>query len=98
MFCSEFPITQKTLRGDRHGAEGNLSAEAARRRRRSPIAGFFLVGNCGKKRSVETAMGRREEGAGACLLACGKRKRASYVPERENMHTLLLENERRRSL
>ena len=65
---------------------------------RSPIAGFFLVGNCGKKRSVETAMGRREEGAGACLLACGKRKRASYVPERENMHTLLLENERRRSL
>jgi hypothetical protein len=39
---------------------------------RSPIAGFFLVGNCGKKRSVETAMGRREEGAGACLLAWKK--------------------------
>jgi len=31
------------IRGDRHAAEGNYAAEAARRRRRSPQSGFFLV-------------------------------------------------------
>ena len=36
-------LRQKTLRGDRHAAEGNYAAEAARRRRRSPQSGFFLV-------------------------------------------------------
>ena len=63
---------KKTLREDCTVAVKKYAAKAARRRRRSPQSGFFLVGNGGKKRSVETAMGRREEGAGACLLAWKK--------------------------
>ncbi|MFQ8695674.1 MAG: hypothetical protein ACLR9Z_08045, partial [Alitiscatomonas sp.] len=46
---------------------------------------------CGDRHGAE---GKKVPGPGLWL---GKRKQACYGPERENMHTLLLENERRRA-
>ena len=57
----------------------------------------FFIGNVvkGAPQGPTWAEGKKAPGP---VLWPGKRKRAFYVPERENMHTLLLENERRRSL
>ena len=37
------PMIQKTLREDHTAAEGKYVAKATRRRRRIPLAGFFLI-------------------------------------------------------
>lgn len=60
------------IRGDRHAAEGNYAAEAARRRRRSPQSGFFLVGNCGKGAPQGPPWAEGKKGTGTCPLAWKK--------------------------